>query len=679
MKYLLIVLLITLTKSFTAGSATENKLNFNFKMMKNLPRKPEGNLQQPNQTDSPVSKKFDLYSEGWISYSKLQTDLTDELAFYENPNFLLEQLPSKQNHLNNPLNVPDKYSFFFKVLADSLVISKSRKSFDLNIVESLPISKVFPVKEDDEFTGGVRQMGKVGKQNCLELKSGQIAIKSMKDFEENKNKASRVVICSPNQPTVSNLFQSLTKARLKYQRDNNLFLFDKNDESNDCEKSQETRNGYWKIFNKSECSEKCGPGFITVQRLCVPPVNGGKPCEGEATIQTKCELKKCDDGSKWKDSLPISKEVGAVQFFSDKNQFAKCRIYVSDIFFQKSESDEKKRPAKLIVNPSVVMLKTFDGTLTTNIKLLETIINESDVELVGGDLNYKLFPFPDNVESFFAFFRMHFHLFRDKCGSELKKSSPKKESKTENELSQKRLEYQNEMQMHEKQIKNKKKESVGFLGDFEQMQVSKLKMETKLMSIKEDLEREIRNKKLNKMKELKQKHADILKREEAIEKRRKMKEDESLFNEEQHILTDLENKAQAELNKELIIEKTKLKSTLSKLKEDSEVEIEEMKGKILNEQSKLKEMESAPKGDIVQCQSALGNKKLTSSYCRKSFSNLEAINLCLTMDANSFCETCCSTEFEFNPEEEKNCMVTLCNKTEKVSTLDFSYNILGKS
>jgi len=52
--------------------------------------------------------------------------------------------------------------------------------------------------------------------------------------------------------------------------------------------------GKWVILQDwSQCTQICGGGRQYLQRLCVPPQNGGMPCDGEAILTKECNTQPC--------------------------------------------------------------------------------------------------------------------------------------------------------------------------------------------------------------------------------------------------------------------------------------------------------------------------------------------------------------------------------------------------
>lgn len=52
--------------------------------------------------------------------------------------------------------------------------------------------------------------------------------------------------------------------------------------------------GKWVILQDwSQCTQICGGGRQYLQRLCVPPQNGGIPCDGETLLVKECNTNPC--------------------------------------------------------------------------------------------------------------------------------------------------------------------------------------------------------------------------------------------------------------------------------------------------------------------------------------------------------------------------------------------------
>merc|ERR1712096_160949 len=69
--------------------------------------------------------------------------------------------------------------------------------------------------------------------------------------------------------------------------------FGKADKNND-KNAEKKRDGTWVMLQAwSSCTLACGGGTMTMQRMCIPPVSGGKPCVGPSTQIRPCNMQSC--------------------------------------------------------------------------------------------------------------------------------------------------------------------------------------------------------------------------------------------------------------------------------------------------------------------------------------------------------------------------------------------------
>ena len=108
-------------------------------------------------------------------------------------------------------------------------------------------------------------------------------------------------------------------------------------------KNKNLIDGQWIILqNWSQCTLKCGGGKSYLQRMCVPPQNGGKPCEGEAIISKDCNKQPCPSensvGPKKNNvEIKMNKPIVKIMPFSSRPQkYTKCVIKESDMMYTKS-------------------------------------------------------------------------------------------------------------------------------------------------------------------------------------------------------------------------------------------------------------------------------------------------------------------------------------------------------
>ena len=79
----------------------------------------------------------------------------------------------------------------------------------------------------------------------------------------------------------------------------NITIFnDKNDyfakSKNISDENENELDGKWVIIQDwSQCSLACNGGKQFLQRVCIPPKTGGKPCEGEPVLERSCNNFSC--------------------------------------------------------------------------------------------------------------------------------------------------------------------------------------------------------------------------------------------------------------------------------------------------------------------------------------------------------------------------------------------------
>ena len=99
--------------------------------------------------------------------------------------------------------------------------------------------------------------------------------------------------------------------------------------------------GYWIILQQwSQCTLKCGGGKSYLQRMCVPPKEGGKPCNGEAILSKDCNKQPCPGVHDPKNKNTVEQKtmkpiVKIMPFSSRPQRYSKCVIKESDMMYTK--------------------------------------------------------------------------------------------------------------------------------------------------------------------------------------------------------------------------------------------------------------------------------------------------------------------------------------------------------
>jgi len=120
------------------------------------------------------------------------------------------------------------------------------------------------------------------------------------------------------------------------------------EDENSVKNKNKKSDGYWIVLqNWSQCTLKCGGGKSYLQRMCVPPKNGGKPCQGDQIISKDCNTNPCPKLEKKfhiinSNNSTILKPIIKIMPFSSRPQrYSKCVIKEGDILYTKNYKSKK--------------------------------------------------------------------------------------------------------------------------------------------------------------------------------------------------------------------------------------------------------------------------------------------------------------------------------------------------
>ena len=118
--------------------------------------------------------------------------------------------------------------------------------------------------------------------------------------------------------------------------------------------------GYWIVLQTwSQCTLKCGGGKSYLQRMCVPPKEGGKPCNGDAVLNRDCNKNPCpgvmDAGNKNSITQKTMKPIVKIMPFSSRPQrYSKCVIKESDMMYTKDMNKKDALTTEIPINKDSV-------------------------------------------------------------------------------------------------------------------------------------------------------------------------------------------------------------------------------------------------------------------------------------------------------------------------------------
>jgi len=126
----------------------------------------------------------------------------------------------------------------------------------------------------------------------------------------------------------------------------------------DAKKDQGLSDGYWIVLQTwSQCTLKCGGGKSYLQRMCVPPKKGGKPCAGKGIIDKDCNIQPCPKVEATimqnTNNTQLLKPIVKIMPFSTRPQrYSKCVIKEGDMMYEKDLSEKDQLTSNMGAKPS---------------------------------------------------------------------------------------------------------------------------------------------------------------------------------------------------------------------------------------------------------------------------------------------------------------------------------------
>lgn len=655
----------------------------------------------------------------WIKFFKYQSNVQKKTsrAFFINSMFKAQNKDSKvakeilyKDNEGVFINIPDETSFFASIYDNEMVISSSRKNFLQTNFDVLRFDLIKPIADEPGFHGGLSDFGNFKEGFCFKVLTSQSGswtwVVCTKDDQDKKVmmqiikqlKVSEELGEYTTSTAKKHAMLELESQKAKYMRENEALLGEKKQDSSN------SRDGYWIILQDwSSCTKACGGGTMTLQRMCVPPKKGGKPCEGEAIMKKICNEKPCStstsmytSGSESGNSVkPQIKEphVSVLPFSDRPQRYQKCVVKEADLLMTVNTDDQDllmstddvssgqlgkqmQIPVRVVMNLETLTaysgLEEKDLKATFNMKnaKIETSKRDSScfiIKEIGkwkhNDSNNseqtenKIFknefcPFGGNTsEELQNEWNYDFNLFKYQCHQSRAVKSFGEEH-IEDELEAKKNQLRLDI-ISKKQIKAKL-----------DIPADKGIIESKKKNILEILKKENRLERLveKEMKES-QKEALELKAEEvkkenckldALEKAMKLKEIENQFNVRKEKSAEKLAKMANEVKERIEMKRNKLKEKLLKLKEMTRKQMKGLDGQIQNIRLEVQKDELNESYDTGKCEAIRksGDKYETekTKYCNEKFSSSpDKLQDCLKLKSvKDLVNLCCNYETNVN-------------------------------
>lgn len=636
--------------------------------------------------------------ENWVSFFHF-TNTSHSLPH----SFFINTEYSKQS------KIPSKTSFFAQVTPNKVNFLNT-KTFT-HIYDTLNIDFIKPIPENNNFLGGIKDLGKFNEGYCFQVSTVKAEKEFVMTYEEpcpSKGKNEVWLICLKDEKDKDTMMKTIIKQKIKKQTDLGITLNIGNDISEDKpsrvidedinEPGLGPNDGYWIMLQDwSQCTQKCGGGKQVRQLQCIPPKKGGKPCQGSSIRERPCNTQPCPEPKLL--SQVIKREENPLKNLMSSNapivkmmpisqrpqRYDKCHIKDTDA----SYINEKgvRVPIRLVMNNKSISAfqdENLSSSLITflledtQFKLLKENKSCFRLENVNGHADFCSLvedcagnrPEVSNTiidtyhNSFVNEWNYDFNLFKTQCFQERKvnydiSNDPefqKKQSELQQEfIQQKKNKIKSESTKSEEfQLMKKRKET-------EAMTLSALMKEKHLedMLIKEEAEREEEElKEIQLQLENEKKKKDCMKK--AIQEKQLESEAQLSTSEAERSIEQLKKQVQLTIQKQ----RNEVQEKIKRMRQ-----INNRKRQHLLQQIQLIRTETAGhvnqatrKGDTNTCKAIVdirdqGIKQgKINEYCSMNLVNF--IPDCTT----NFCYSCCENEFgEIYISERNQCYNTVCN------------------
>lgn len=640
--------------------------------------------QNPKSSGNDINSKSPLKFRGWAKFFKYSSKKTSPpRAFFVNSDYTEQLKVLKMEELdeiseNDYLNIRDKNFFYITIYDNQIKISRSRINFLISGFDVVDIHLIQPVAEAG-FGGGINDLGSLKEGHCFNLKTTTDEI---------------WIFCTELENQKEVMMTTIKKQVLKHQA--SKFITEEEKLKRQAatmnsapkgstlgKKGVELKNildGYWIVLQDwSTCTKLCGVGTQTLQRLCVPPKQGGAPCEGEAIMTKECNIEPCPETdnsliptSNRGDTLVSSPQMQVLPFSPNPQRYDKCFLKESDLLMtskfpnggkSSQVSNKIQIPVRLVMNNETI--SASDGFDEQSQKISFSL-QKSKIQISPRDSKcFVITEIGREIASaeFCAFglgssqdvyneWSYDFNLFKYQC-HQVREISYLNQTEIQSEIEKKAGQMRIDLisKKKEKVAIKQQEDTLGF-QTIKKNALSVIKKENQLEKLVEQEVLEAQQEAMEeKLKEVEKEKCKV----DILNKAIKMKDIENQFNlAKENSKKNVEN-IEKKANEEVVIKREKFKQRLKKLRsleknnmENLNQEIKSIRLELVNSLDKNEQLN--PAYCKINSGSFFNDIK---NYCEKKFydSKIE-LGKCLTYDISSFPNYCC--DIETNSDDVEN-------------------------
>jgi hypothetical protein len=670
-------------------------------------------LESENSSMKKKLPKGPLFWEGWIKFFKYRTEeVSKPVSFFVNNEYFKQNIHiadrMKKDSKGNFLYIPTKFHFYGYFMEKYFNILYSQDKKLTKSSDSLNFELILPIDPKNKFKSSIKDLGGFNEGHCISIPSKIPGSPNTNfDLNDTRNQIENWIICLETQKEKETLFAMIIDYKINLQseekkkseianetkQETNMASLLKPEKKPKIERYEgpdaSLKDGYLMLLNDwSQCTLKCGGGFQYQQWACVPPKQGGRPCNKELIRKRSCNSQPCP-GQKLEalsSLLPHQSEdkilvenvnlepiIKSLPFSTRPQQYTKCVIRENDVLLteESKEAGLTQLPSRLILNKRSISLfrdDNFEGALFNfNLDKTEFFPSKKDhccFDLASENKSFSLCSFGNECGSkenpkFVNEWKLSFNLFKSKC---LENHGIQDSDKTtalpsisnpntdEGALSGMNL-SESEASERSKLIEKKIEESNGnkFDKKLESTQIQVMKSMKKEMNIEELLKKEIMLKTKKETEELLEVMKHEKKKKDQLEKilQQRANEDNKLRESKQETIQL--NKIQEDAKKEVELKRLELRNKILDIQKKADrkkrliqQQITAIRGKIARDL-----IDAQKQGDANNCKTplqALPDFSQISKYCDNNISDDFNKNMDCKKETN-FCFICCENEF----------------------------------
>lgn len=587
-------------------------------------------------------------------------------------------------------NIPDDTHFFFILTKKSLFAVNARRNDIAKTYKSLELEWIEPVVTGDlvqGYKGGLEDIGNFKEGFCFRIKSQTNVIWNVcADTMEQKTKwmAQITEVLRSVKSNYKSTGESVVlsqEIKLPFQINAGKTPIPEDGLPSWIAKNGSRIDGRWVILQDwSQCTQACGNGKQFLQRMCVPPQNGGHACEGEAIQVKECNTHPCPNIIQTETEAPANPTTIKMQKLSSRPlKYEICVVKEGDLDLgieNQGFAMMPKFPVRVILNNKTISIFTtpsYENVFKSwDLNYLNVKISPEEARscFVLSDLRDStkkatLCIMPTAVKENQSIEKARdewfkdIFFFRDKCKD---KNKFVEESA---EISRKRVEVEVEAKeekydrIREKENEDSQKKMEQKVEQTTQVAMEAVEKETKFeqLALEEELMREREEEgKLNSVVDDEQTRQQCMERE--IKKKQKMQALEKQNLEIAEKAGDIQKQAVLSIQSSRLRFKEKIdrmRRAAERKRKDARKQVTEIRTKmagILMNDNKV--------GNVTFCNPKRPVAEKTT-YCNAQFTNdPDKLRDCMT-SSDDFCYVCCENEFGRNKLELRERCYKLCD------------------